>query len=116
MQEYEEKHFFPSVLSNVKNWVSESEICIKSKRMSNTPITLEFFHNPELNHGPEDFLQTDFLLELQPSGGYETIVTAVSKYAFSRPFSNSTAVNTANIEIDIMTRQPFDYTDKLHMK
>ena len=52
-------------------------------------------------------MQIDLLPELPPSGGYENIITAIdvfSRYAFAYPVSNPTAVNTAKVIIDIMTR------------
>ena len=69
--------------------------------------------------GQEDFMQIDFLPELPPSGGYENIITAIdvfSRYAFAYPVSNPTAVNTAKVIIDIMTRHAYlptlNITDK----
>ena len=52
-------------------------------------------------------MQIDLLPELPPSGVYENIITAIdvfSRYPFAYPVSNPTAVNTAKIIIDIMTR------------
>ena len=55
-------------------------------------------------------MQVDLLPELPPSGGYENIITAVdvfSRYAFAYPVSKPTAVNTAKVIIDIMTRHAY---------
>ena len=55
-------------------------------------------------------MQIDLLPELSPSGGYENIITAIdefSRYAFAYPVSNTTAVNTAKVIIDIMTRHAY---------
>ena len=55
-------------------------------------------------------MQIDLLPELPPSGGYENIITAInvfSRYAFAYPVSNPTAVNTAKVIIDIMTRHAY---------
>ena len=55
-------------------------------------------------------MQIDLLPELPPSGGYENIITAkdvFSRYAFASPVSNPTAVNTAEVMIDIMTRHAY---------
>ena len=55
-------------------------------------------------------MQIDLLPELPPSGGYENIITAVdvfSRYAFVYTVSNPTAVNTAKVIIDIMTRHAY---------
>ena len=60
--------------------------------------------------GPEDLIQIELLLELPPSGGYEITITAVdvfSRYALAYPVSNPTAVNTAKVIIDIMTRHAY---------
>ena len=87
-----------------------TEICIHDKRINNARITPELFHNPEWDLGPEDVMQIDLLPELPPSGGYENIITAIdvfSRYAFAYPVSNPTAVNTAKVIIDIMTRHAY---------
>ena len=55
-------------------------------------------------------MRIDLLPELPPSGVYENIITAIdifSRYAFAYPVSNSTAVNTAKVIIDIMTRHAY---------
>ena len=55
-------------------------------------------------------MQIDLLPELPPTGGYENIITAIdviSRYAFACPVSNLTAVNTAKVIIDIMTRHAY---------
>ena len=55
-------------------------------------------------------MQVDLLPELLPSGGYENFITAIdvfSRYAFAYPVSNPTAVNTAKVTIDIMTRHAY---------
>ena len=55
-------------------------------------------------------MQIDLLPELPPSGGYENIITAIdvfSRYAFAYPVSNPTAVNTAKVIIDVMTRHAY---------
>ena len=107
MQNIRQKYYFPSIATYVRNWVRDCEISIQDKRINNTRITPELIHIPEWDLGPEDLMQIDFLPELPPSGGYENIITAIdvfSRYAFAYPVSNPTAVNTANVVIDIMTR------------
>ena len=107
MQEIRQKYYLPSNATYVRNWVPDCEICIRDKRINNTRITPELIHIPEWELGPEDFMQMDLLPELPPSGGYENIITArdvFSRYAFAYPVSNPTAVNTAIVIIDIMTR------------
>ena len=119
MQEIRQKYYFPSIANYVRNWVRDCEICIQDQRINNTRITPELIHIPERDLGPEDLMQIDLLPELPPSGGYENIITAIdvfSRYAFAYPVSNPTAVNTAKVIIDIMTRHAYlptlNITDK----
>ena len=107
MQEICQKYCFPSIATYVRNWVRDCEICIHEKRINFSRITPELIHIPEWDLGPEDLMQIDLLPELPPSGGYEIIITAIdvfSRYAFAYPVSNPTAVNTAKVILDIMTR------------
>ena len=58
-------------------------------------------------------MQIDLLPELPPSGGYENIITAIdvfARYAFAYPVSNPTAVNTAKVIIDNMTKHAYLHT------
>ena len=110
MQEIRQKYYFPSIATYIRNWVRDCEICIQDKRINNTRITPRLMHIPERDLGPEDLMQIDFLPELPPSGGYENIITAIdvfSRYVFAYPVSNPTAVNTAKVIIDIMTRHAY---------
>ena len=110
MQEIRQKYYFPSIATYVRNWVGDCEICIQDKRINNTRITPELIHIPEWDLGPEDLMQIDFLPELLPSGVYENIITAIdvfSRYAFAYPVFNPTAVNTAKVIIDIITRHAY---------
>ena len=109
MQEIRQKYYFPSIATYVRNWVCDCKICIQDKRINNTRITPELFHISEWDLGPEDLMQIDLLPELPPSGVYENIITAIvfSRYAFAYPVSNPTAVNTAKVIIDIMTRHAY---------
>ena len=110
MQEIRQKYYFPSIATYLKNWVRDCKICIQDKRINITRITPELIHIPEWDLGPKDLMQIDFLPELPPSGGYENIITAIdvfSRYAFAYPVSNPTAVNTAKVIIDIMTRHAY---------
>ena len=110
MQEIRQKYYFPSIATYVRNWVRDCEICIQDKRINNTRITPELIHIPEWDLGLEDLMQIDLLPELPPSGGYENIITAIdvfSRYAFAYPVSNPTAVNTAKVITDNMTRHAY---------
>ena len=55
-------------------------------------------------------MQINIMPELPPSGGYESIITAIDvflRYAFADPVSKPTTVNTAKVIIDIMTRHAY---------
>ena len=55
-------------------------------------------------------MQINLMPELPPSGGSEYIITTIdvfSRYGFAYPVSNPTAVNTAKVIIDIMTRHAY---------
>ena len=110
MQEIRQKYYFPSIATNVRNWVRGCKICIQDKRLKNTRITPELIQIPAWDLGPEDFMQMDLLPELRPSGRYENIITAkdvFSRYAFAYPVSGPAAVNTAKVIIDNMTRHAY---------
>ena len=110
MQEIRQKYYFPSIATYVRNWVRVCEICIQDKRINNTRITPALIHITKWDLGPEDLMQINLLPELPPSGGYENIITAKDvflRYAFDYPVSNPTAVNTAKVIIDIMTRHAY---------
>ena len=110
MQEIRQKYYFPSIATYVRNWIRNCGICIQDKRINNTRITPELIHIPKWDLGPEDFTEIDLLPDLRPGGGYEKIITAIdvfSRYAFAYPVSNPTAVNTAKVIIDIMTRHVY---------
>ena len=111
MQEIRQKYYFPSIATYVRNWLCDCKICVPDKRINTTRITPGLFHIPEWDLGPEDLMQIDLLPELPPrGGGYENIITAIdafSRYAFAYPVSNPTAVNTAKVIIDIMTRHAY---------
>ena len=110
MQEIREKYYFPSVATYVRNWLRDREMCIQDKRINNTRITPKLFLVPEWDLGPEHLMQIDLFRELPPSGGNENIITAIHvflRFAFAYPVSNPTAVNTANVIIDIMTRHAY---------
>ena len=65
---------------------------------------------PEWDLGPEDALQINLLPNLPPSGGYENIITALdvfSRYLFAYPVTDASAISTAKILIDIMTRHTY---------
>ena len=107
MQEIHQKSYFPSIATYLRNWARNCKKCIHDKRIINTRIFPDLIHIPEWDLGPEELMQIDLLPEKPPSGGYGKIITEIdvlSRYAFANPVSNPTAVNTAKVIIDIMTR------------
>ena len=107
MQEICQTYYFPSIATYLRNWVRDCEICIQDKRINNTRTTPDLIHIPKWDLGPEDLMEIDLLPELPPSGGYENTITAnivFSRYAFAYPVSNPTAINTAKVIIENMTR------------
>ena len=110
LYEIRQKYYYPGIAKMVKNWVQGCDICIKDKRIKNTLITPELLNLLEWDLGPEDALQIDLLPNLPPSGGYEKIITALdvfSRYLFAYPVTDASAVSTAKVIIDIMTRHTY---------
>ena len=107
MHEIRRKYYFSSMATYVGNWVRDCEIWIQDKRINNTRITSEVIHIPEWDLGPEGLMQINLLPELPPSGDFENINTTIDvilRYAFAYPVSNPTAVNTAKVTKDNLTR------------
>ena len=110
LHEIRRKYYYPGIAKIVKKWVQGCEICIKDKRINNASITPELLNLPEWDLGPEDALQIDILPNLPPSGGYENVITALdvfSRYLFAYPVTDASAVNTAKVIIDIMTKHSY---------
>ena len=110
MQEIRQKYFFPSIATYVTNWVRHCEICIQDERINNKGIIPHLVRLPKRHLGPADIMPTNLLSELSPSGGNENIITAIdvfSRYAFAYLVSNRTAVNTAKVFLDIMTKHAY---------
>ena len=83
---------------------------MKDKRIANASITPELLNLPERDLCPEEALQIDLLPNLPPSGGYENIITALdvfSRYLFAYPVTDASAISTAKVLIDIMTRHTY---------
>ena len=110
LQEIRQTYYFHSIATYVRNRVRDCEICIQDKRLNKTRINPEIIRIPEWDLEPEELMQNALLPEIPPSGGYENIIRAIdvfSRFAFSYTVSNPTAVNSAKLMIDIMTRHPF---------
>ena len=76
VHEIRQNYYFPSIATNVRNWVRDCQICIQDKHINNTRITPELIHIPEWVLETEGVLQIDLLPESPLSGGYENIITA----------------------------------------
>ena len=113
LHEIRQTYYYPGVAKIVKKCIQGCEICIKDKRIANASITPELLNLPEWELGPEDALQIDLLPNLPPSGGYENIITALdnfSRYLFAYPVTDASAISTAKVLIDIMTRHTYPPT------
>ena len=110
LHEIRQKYYYPGVAKIVKKWVQGCEICIKDKRIAKPSITPELLNLPEWDLGTEDALQINLLPNLPPSGGYENIITSLdvfSRYLFAYPVTDASAISTAKVLIDIMTRHTY---------
>ena len=56
IEEFQQKCFFPSIATNVENWVRNCEIRFQNKRINNTRITPELVYIPEWDLGPDVFM------------------------------------------------------------
>ena len=82
----------------------------QEKKTDTSQISLELIKKIELDLSPEDVMQIDLLAKALPSVGYENSIRAndlLSRYAFGYPLSNPTAVNSAKLTFDNMTRHAY---------
>ena len=110
LQEFRQKNYYPGIAKQVKKWVEGCESCAKDKRLPNDSIPPQLLNSPEGDLGPEDAMQISLLPNLPTSGGYQTVMTAIdifSRYLFAYPLVEATAVNTAKVIIDIMTKNSY---------
>ena len=113
MEKIRRKYYFSSIVRYVRNWLQQCETCIEYKRINTLKLRPVILNVPECDMGPEPAMQIDLLPELPPSGVYENIVTALdvfSRYAFAYPVSTPTALITAKVIIDIITRHAYQPT------
>ena len=107
---YREKYYYPKMAQLIREWVLSCEQCLRESRI-NPRLTRPPLQNPIENiTAPEDAMQIDFVPGLQPSGGYENIVTAIdvfSRYLFAYPISNQDAKTVAKVLISIMTKHAY---------
>ena len=78
--EIRQKYYYPGVAKIVKKCNQGCEICIKDKRIPNSPITPELLNLPEWDLGPEDAMQIGLLPNRPASGEYENIITAMDVF------------------------------------
>ena len=94
----------------ITEWVMSCEQCIRELRIHRS-LTCPPLQNPnEHITAPEDAMQIDLVPELSPSGGFETIVTAMDvfyRYLFAYPTSNQDAKTIAKVLINIMTKHAY---------
>ena len=107
---YREKYYDPKMAQLIRKWVMSCEQCLRESRI-NPQLTRRPRKNPnEYNTAPEDAMQIDLVPGLPPSGGFESIVTAMdvfSRYLFAYPASNQDAKTIAKMIINIMTKHAF---------
>ena len=88
IQEARQKHYYPCIAKYIREWVSNCQTWVQTKRINNDLLRTELLNYPEWDQGPEDILQMDILPNLPPSGGYNHIITAIdvfSHYLFAYP-------------------------------
>ena len=107
---YREKYYYPNMAQVIREWVMSCEQCLRESRI-NPRLTRSPLQNPnECITAPEDAMQIVLVPGLQPSGGYENIVTAMdvfSRYLFAYPTSNRDAMTVAKVIINIMTKHAY---------
>ena len=106
--EIKPKYYFPAKANQKK--LEEGQTFVKDRRSANSQTIHELISILEGDLVPEDVTQIGLLPELPPNGGYKNIIIAIeviSRYAFAYPVSSPTAVNTAKVIIDIMTRHAY---------
>ena len=107
---YREKYYYSNMAQLNREWVLSCEQCLRELRI-NPQLTRPPLQNPnEYITAPEDAMQIDLVPGLQPSSGYENIVTAIdvfSRYLFAYPTANQDAKTVAKVLINIMTKHAY---------
>ena len=107
---YREKYYYPNMAQLIREWVLSCKQCLRESRIK-PRLTRPPLQNPnEYITAPEDAMQIDLVPGLPPSGGYESIVTAIdvfSRYLFAYPISNQDAKTVAKVIINIMTKHAY---------
>ena len=107
---YREKLYFPKMAQLFREWVISCEQCIRESRIDRS-LAHPPLQNPNQHlTAPEDATQIDLVPELPPSGGYESIVTAMvvfSRCLIAYRTSNQDAKAMAKVLINIMTKHAY---------
>ena len=104
---YREKYYFPKMAQLISEWVRSCEQCIRESRIDRSLTHPPLQNTNEHINAPEDAMQIDLVPELPPSGGYESIMTAMdvfSRSLFAYSTSNQVAKTIANVINNIMTK------------
>ena len=107
---YREKYNFAKMAQLISEWVILCEQCIKESRIGRSLTRPPLQNTNEHITAPKDAMQIDLVPELQPSGGYENIVTAMnafSRYLFAYPTSNQDTKTIAKVFINIVTKHAY---------
>ena len=86
------------------------EQCIRKSRIDRSLTLPPLQNSNEHITAPEDAMQHDSVPELPPSGGYETIVTAMDvfcRYLFAYSTTNQDAKAFAKVILNIMTKPAY---------
>ena len=107
---YREKNYFPKMAQVIKEWVTSCEQRIRESRIDRS-LTRRPLQNPnEHITVPENAKQNDLVPELPPSGGNETIVTAMDmffRFLFAYPTSNQDVKTIVKVLFNMMTKQAY---------
>ena len=112
MQEIRQKYYFPSTSINCEarpQMGKKIDLRARQKKDS-SKIAPEIGSTPGWNLGPTNVRQVDLLPELPGSGGNENNITTndiFSSYTVAYPLSVPTALITAKLNNNIMTRHAF---------
>ena len=96
---------YPCLANYKKNWVQNWQMCIQNKRIKNDILKTELLNCSKWGLGPEDVLQMDILPNLPPSGGFDSIITAIdvfSRYLFPCQITRITAPTLSRVILDII--------------
>ena len=107
---YREKCYLPKMAQLIREWVMSCEQCIRESRIDRS-LTRPLMQNPnEHITAPDDAMQIHLVPELPPSGGYESIVTAMDVFSpclFAYPTSNQDAKTIAKVLINNMAKHAY---------